>query len=61
MKEQGLANGEQVQSYFIKRVSQIITGLDKTLIGWDEFIEGGIAKDAVIMSWRGIEGWYCCK
>jgi hexosaminidase len=56
MKEQGLTNGEEVQSYFIKRVSQIITGLDKTLIGWDEIIEGGIAKDAVIMSWRGIEG-----
>jgi len=56
MKVQGLKSGEEVQSYFIKRVSNIITGLDKTLIGWDEILEGGIAKDAVIMSWRGTEG-----
>ncbi len=56
MKTQGLKSGEEVQSYFIKRVSNIITGLNKTLIGWDEILEGGIAKDAVIMSWRGTEG-----
>ena len=56
MKAQGLKNGEEVQSYFIKRVSHIITGLNKTMIGWDEILEGGIAKDAVIMSWRGTEG-----
>jgi hexosaminidase len=56
MKTQGLKNGEEVQSYFIKRVSKIITDLDKTLIGWDEILEGGIANNAVIMSWRGTEG-----
>lgn len=56
MKTQDLKNGEEVQSYFIKRVSKIITGLNKTLIGWDEILEGGIAQDAVIMSWRGTEG-----
>ncbi|MDX2369158.1 MAG: family 20 glycosylhydrolase [Colwellia sp.] len=56
MKTQGLTSGEEVQSYFIKRVSKIITALDKTLIGWDEILEGGIAKDAVIMSWRGTDG-----
>lgn len=56
MKAKGLKNGEEVQSYFIKRVSHIITGLNKTMIGWDEILEGGIAKDAVIMSWRGTEG-----
>jgi hexosaminidase len=56
MQDNNLKNGEEIQSYFIKRVSKIITDLDKTLIGWDEIIEGGIAANAVIMSWQGIEG-----
>ena len=56
MRQKGLESGEQVQSYFIKRVSQIIKGLDKQLIGWDEILEGGLAEHAVVMSWRGEEG-----
>ncbi|WP_354668367.1 family 20 glycosylhydrolase [Colwellia sp. D2M02] len=56
MQEQNLNSPEEVQSYFIKRVSAIISQLNKTLIGWDEIMEGGIAKDAVIMSWRGTQG-----
>ncbi len=56
MTEQGLSSGEQVQSYFIKRVSQIIKQLDKKMIGWDEILEGGLAQDALVTSWRGEEG-----
>lgn len=48
--------GEQLQSYFIKRVEQIINAGGKSIIGWDEILEGGIAPNATIMSWRGTEG-----
>lgn len=56
MREHEINTPEEVQSYFIKRVSHIISKLDKTLIGWDEIMEGGIADNAVIMSWRGTKG-----
>ncbi|GGO64685.1 beta-N-acetylhexosaminidase [Bowmanella pacifica] len=56
MQEQGLESPEQVQSYFIKRVADIVTDLGKTPVGWDEILEGGAAKQANIMSWRGEEG-----
>ena len=48
--------GEQLQSYFIKRVEQIINAGGKSIIGWDEILEGGIAPNATIMSWRGTDG-----
>jgi len=48
--------GEQLQSYFIARVEKMIRENGKTIIGWDEIIEGGIAPNATIMSWRGMEG-----
>lgn len=56
MKEQGIKTGEEVQSYFIARVAKIIKSLDKELVGWNEIMEGGLAKDAIIMSWTGVEG-----
>ena len=56
MQQHDLTTPEQVQSYFIKRVAKIVQDLDKTVIGWDEILEGGVADDAVIMSWRGTEG-----
>ena len=48
--------GEYLQSYFIKRVEKILNDKGKRVIGWDEILEGGIAPNATIMSWRGTEG-----
>ncbi len=47
---------EEVQSYFEKRVEKIVESKGKKLIGWDEILEGGLAPNAAVMSWRGIKG-----
>lgn len=56
MKEEGLKNEEELQSYFIKRIEKMINARDRIMIGWDEILEGGLAPNAVVMSWRGEEG-----
>jgi hexosaminidase len=56
IRAEHLANEEELQSFFIKRVEKILTGLGKRLIGWDEILEGGLAPQATVMSWRGIVG-----
>lgn len=56
MKKEGLKNVEELQSYFIKRVEKIVQSKGKRLIGWDEILEGGLAPEATVMSWRGMEG-----
>jgi len=56
MKDEGLKNEEELQSYFIKRVEKILLSKGKTLVGWDEILEGGLAPSAVVMSWRGTAG-----
>jgi hexosaminidase len=56
MAKEGLKNMEEVQSYFNKRVGKIIESKGKKLIGWDEILEGGLAPNAVVMSWRGLKG-----
>jgi hexosaminidase len=56
MQKEGLKNVEEVQSYFVKRVEKIVESKGKKLIGWDEILEGGLAPDATVMSWRGTEG-----
>lgn len=48
--------GEQLQSYFIHRVEEMINKRGKSIIGWNEILEGGIAPNATIMSWRGTDG-----
>jgi len=48
--------GEELQSYFIARVEKMLNAKGKSIIGWDEILEGGIAPNATIMSWRGTEG-----
>jgi len=48
--------GEQLQSYFIHRVEEMINKKGRSIIGWDEILEGGVAPNATIMSWRGTEG-----
>jgi hexosaminidase len=47
---------EEVQSYFEKRVEKIIESKGKKVIGWDEILEGGLAPNAAVMSWRGVSG-----
>jgi hexosaminidase len=56
MKDEHLANEEELQSYFIRRAEKIIESKGKHLIGWDEILEGGLAPNAAVMSWRGFEG-----
>jgi hexosaminidase len=56
IKEKGLKDEHGLQSYFIQRMEKYINGKGRTLIGWDEILEGGLATNAVVMSWRGEEG-----
>ena len=56
MKEEGLADAHELQSYFIRRIERFLGGKGRKLIGWDEILEGGLAPDATVMSWRGTEG-----
>jgi hexosaminidase len=56
MKKEKLKDMHEVQSYFVKRVSGIITSKNRKLIGWDEILEGGLPANAAVMSWRGMKG-----
>ena len=56
MKREKLKDMHEVQSYFVKRVSKIVGSKGKKMIGWDEILEGGLAPNAAVMSWRGMKG-----
>lgn len=56
MKTEDLENVEELQSYFVKRMEKFINSKGKKLIGWDEVLEGGLAAEATVMSWRGFKG-----
>jgi len=56
IKELGLKDEHELQSWFIKRMDQFLTAKGRRLIGWDEILEGGLAPGATVMSWRGIQG-----
>ncbi len=56
MKEHNLKNEEELQSYFIHYVGDVITKKGKTVVGWNEILEGGLAPDAMVMSWQGTSG-----
>lgn len=56
IKAEGLKNEHELQSYFIKRISNYLNSKGKTVIGWDEILEGGLAPGAIVQSWRGFEG-----
>ena len=56
MKEEGLESEEELQSYFVRRIEKIINARGKRMIGWDEILEGGLAPNATVMSWRGESG-----
>ncbi|MFN8207245.1 MAG: family 20 glycosylhydrolase [Bacteroidales bacterium] len=56
MKTEKLASVQELQSYFIKRMEKFLVAHNRRLIGWDEILEGGLAPEATVMSWRGISG-----
>lgn len=56
MADNGLKDEGGLQGYFIKRVEKIVESKGKRLIGWDEILEGGLAPNATVMSWRGMDG-----
>ncbi len=56
IKELGLKDEHELQSYFITRIEKFLNANGRKLIGWDEILEGGLAPNAAVMSWRGTEG-----
>jgi hexosaminidase len=56
IKDEGLKDEHELQSYFIKRIEKFLISKDRKLIGWDEILEGGLAPEATVMSWRGTSG-----
>jgi hexosaminidase len=56
MLELGVGSETELQSYFVKRIEAFLRDHGRRLIGWDEILEGGIAPEATVMSWRGIDG-----
>jgi len=56
MKRENLKDEHEVQSYFIRRIEKHINKRGKKIIGWDEILEGGLAPNATVMSWRGMKG-----
>lgn len=52
----GLKDEHALQSYFIQRIEKFVNSKGRTIIGWDEILEGGLAANATVMSWRGEEG-----
>ena len=56
MKENGLKTESELQSYFIRRVEKFVNSKGKTIIGWNEILQGGLAPNAIVMSWQGEKG-----
>ena len=56
IKEKGLKDEHELQSYFIQRIEKFVNSKGRKIIGWDEILEGGLAPNAAVMSWRGTEG-----
>ncbi|MBV4357497.1 glycoside hydrolase family 20 protein [Pinibacter aurantiacus] len=56
MHKEGLKNEEELQSYFMKRIEKFVISKHRKMIGWDEILEGGLAPEATVMSWRGESG-----
>ncbi|HEY4965428.1 MAG TPA: family 20 glycosylhydrolase [Puia sp.] len=56
MADEHLKNVDELQSYFVRRIEVILKSKGKKLIGWDEILEGGLAPEATVMSWRGMKG-----
>ncbi len=55
-QKENLKDEHEVQSYFVRRIEKFVNSKGKKIIGWDEILEGGVAPNATIMSWRGMKG-----
>ena len=56
IRQEGLKNEGELQSYFIRRIARFVASKNRRAIGWDEILEGGLAPEAAVMSWRGMDG-----
>jgi len=56
IRDLGLKDEDELQSWFTRRMDEFLTAHGRTLVGWDEILQGGLAPNAVVMSWRGIDG-----
>ena len=56
IKKLKLKDEDELQSYFIKRIEKFVNSKKRAIIGWDEILEGGVAPNATVMSWRGTKG-----
>ena len=56
MKKEGLKDEHELQSYFTQRIEKFVNSKGRKIIGWDEILEGGLAPNAAVMSWRGTDG-----
>lgn len=56
MAKEGFSDVDQLQSYMIRRIERFVNSKGRKIIGWDEILQGGLAPDATVMSWRGTEG-----
>lgn len=56
MHDEGLKDEQELQSYFVKRIEKFLNSKGRRLMGWDEILEGGLAPNAAVMSWRGEDG-----
>jgi len=56
MQELGIKDEHGLQSYFLQRIEKFLNRHGRKMIGWDEILEGGLAPNAAVMSWRGIDG-----
>ncbi len=56
IKAEGLADEDELQSWFIRQIESWLNERGRRLVGWDEILEGGLAPNATVMSWRGSEG-----
>ncbi|ANQ52815.1 family 20 glycosylhydrolase [Flammeovirga sp. MY04] len=56
IRDEKLKDEHELQSYFVQRIEKYLNSKGKRMIGWDEILEGGLAPNATVMSWRGTEG-----
>ena len=56
MRQEGLRDEEELQSWFIRRIEGFLRRKGRRLVGWDEILDGGLAPGATVMSWRGADG-----
>ncbi len=56
MEQEGMTDVDELQSYMIHRIEKFVNSKGRRIIGWDEILDGGLAPDATVMSWRGTEG-----